>query len=219
MRHLVLFAIVLVAGALAACGPRIEKRFPGGDPYDVRAEVAGPEGLGPEGIIEEPEPQRPVILPRNAREQDGIVLSTRLPSTRHAAGTPLRVTLVVQNTTRNTVRLTYNTAQRFDLFVFPSEDSNFPLFIWSEHQHFPRDFQEHAVGGGASVMRVLEIPTTANPTVRVLAGDDRGAPLVPGVYYLWSVHEGGTFLADGPIRFEIYDPAERSEESDDTEEE
>lgn len=208
-----LLTLIVLAGALASCGSRVEKRFPGGDPYDVHAEVAGPDGLNPEGIVEEEEPQRPVILPRNAKERDGIVLSTRLPSTRHAAGSPIRATLVVQNTTRNTARLTYNTAQRFDLFVFPSEESNFPVFIWSEHQHFPRDFQEHAVGGGSSVMRILEIPTTANPTVRALAGNDRGAPLTPGVYYLWSVHEGGTFLADGPIQIEIYDPAEEPDDN------
>lgn len=206
--------ILLVLGVVLACGRRIEKRFPGGDPYPVTAETAGAGGAGPEGILREEErPVRRVVLPRNARERDGIVLTANINSERHIAGSPLRVTLIVRNTTRMTARLSYNTAQRYDLFVFPDEHSSTPLFIWSEHQHFPRDFQEHALGAGASLRRVLEIPTTANPTVAAMARDDLGAPLTPGVYYLWATHEGNTFLASGPTRIEIVDPTTERDES------
>lgn len=198
--------ILLGLGTTLGCG-RVEKRFPGGDPYPIAAELEGAAGTTPQGILDEEErPARRVILPRNAREVDGLVLTTVLPSDQHTAGSPLRVRLLVRNTTRQTARLSYNTPQRFDLFVFPTEQSNNPIYVWSEHQYFPRDFQEHPLGAGAVMPRILEIPTTANPTVRALAGDDLGAPLTPGVYYLWSTHEGNPFLAEGPIRIEIIDP-------------
>lgn len=193
-------------GLLAACGSGLPpKAFPGGDPYDVAVETMDTGGMGPAPVAD-PKPARRVILPEDARQRQGLTLTTSMQTTTVTAGTPLRVRVIVRNTTRNNARLRYNTAKRFDLFVFTEPKSQNPVFIWSEGQTFPTDYSEHVIDSGSNITRILEIPTTRSADVRRMLENDLTAPLGPGKYYLWATHEADIYLADGPHEITIVDP-------------
>lgn len=191
---LVTYALFLVA--CLGCS-RTEKQFPMGEPdaFEESTRIA-------EEYDESDQTEtggRKISIPSNKAEAQGLRLNAEVPAPRVPAGTPIRVRMVLRNTTNNTLPVNYTSAQRFDVAVFKDRLQEEPVYVWSQGQFFAQIFTDRMLSGGATITDTIDVPTTADPASNELLPDNLTRPLTPGTYYLWVTHAGDPFLADGPI--------------------
>ncbi|MCC6547387.1 hypothetical protein IT570_09490 [Candidatus Sumerlaeota bacterium] len=193
---------------LVACGgvtPTSPKPLPGGEPDDFNSPISITEAAAP-SATKDPTFKKTITVPKNAQEKNGLRMLVRIPSAkpnedfRIRAGTSFLVSTLVKNLSDNSVRIAYGTDQRFDIVVYTDPDQRDVYYRWGEHREFSPAFQEMMLAGGATISRMLEVPTSASKTVLPELENDLGKALIPGTYYLWGTNEGDPFLADGPIK-------------------
>lgn len=205
------FVPILIALLVSGCGlftsSGVRKQFPGGHPPGYAELEAGAEeraGLPPEE--EARSPQRSISIPPDASERDGLLITMRPEPEVVGAGNPILVLLGIRNTTSSPLPVIYPNEKRFDVAVFADPNQEELVHLWSSDRMFAQIFQDLMLGGGSSVTRTLEIPTTrAQSAVELLAGDP-SRPLPPGTYWMWGTHEGTPFLATGPVEITVLDP-------------
>lgn len=190
-------ALVAVLAGCSIASKSVPKEFAGGDLYERKADP----GTTSDGVqADKPAPPRTIMLPTNKRQDKGLVLTVKPKGLHVHAGSMLPVDMIVRNTTGAPITIPYNGGKHFDIVVFADPDQRKPVFVWSEGRYFTRTFEEPVLSAGAPLMRILEVPTTADKTVdKIMEDGDLTKPLTPGKYYLWGTHEGQPFLAHGPI--------------------
>ena len=197
-----------IALAVTACSGRqkVAKVFPGEDPDYAESTQRNPSPKEEKAADTKTPPKR-VSVPKGASEKNGLLMVVRIEGQEPKedeytvkAGTSFLVNTVVRNLTSNSVPVAYATDQRFDVVVYKDPDQKEAAHLWSEHRMFAKAFQEVMLGGGTTVSRMLDIPTTKDASVDDMLEGDLGKPLTPGTYYLWATHEGRPFLAAGPLK-------------------
>ena len=192
-----LFPMVFLAACAANSG-RPPKEFAGGDLYEGKADA---ESTSTGVVADKPAPQRRIVLPTDKRQDKGMVLTAKPKGLHVRAGSMLPVEMIIRNTTGAPITIPYSGGKHFDIVVFADPDQKKPVFVWSEGRYFSQIFEEPVLGAGAPLMRILEVPTTADKTVeKMMEEGDLTKPLTPGTYYLWGTHEGQPYLAHGPIQ-------------------
>lgn len=194
--------LIMAALAVASCGGKFEKRFPGGDLYESKA-PASTTTAGEEPGAAPRAPAQPIVLPNNRQEERGLRLVINARDGRTPAGVALPVTMTVRNTTSTPFPITYNSEKRFDVVVFADPNQQRPVYQWSANRMFSQIYSEQMLGGGSSLSRILEVPTSRDASIREGAEDDLSLPIPPGTYYLWGTHEGRPFLAYGPVEIVV----------------
>ncbi|HMX62252.1 MAG TPA: BsuPI-related putative proteinase inhibitor [Candidatus Sumerlaeota bacterium] len=202
--------LIVMSGAFAltACGgvqTTTSKPMPGGEPDDMYSAISITDA-SQEPAKKEPAFKKTITIPKNAKEKNGLRMITSIPGLKAGedykvkAGNSFLVNTLVRNFTSNSVRVAYGTDQRFDIVVYTDPDQRDVYYRWGEHRNFDQAFQEMMIAGGASISRMLEVPTTSSKVVMEGMENDLGKPLIPGTYYLWGTNEGDPLLADGPIK-------------------
>ncbi|MEO8376039.1 MAG: BsuPI-related putative proteinase inhibitor [Candidatus Sumerlaeota bacterium] len=156
----------------------------------------------------DPTHKKHITVPKNSKEKNGVEMYVRIPGNKLAPGEPYKVkagtsflvSTMIRNGTDNSARVAYGTDQRFDIIIYTDEAQTDAYYRWGEHREFDQAFQDMMLGGGATISRILEVPTTDSKTITPGLENDLGKPLIPGTYYLWGTNEGDPFLADGPIK-------------------
>jgi hypothetical protein len=197
-----------IALAISACAgnQKVAKVFPGEDPDYAESTLSSPSPKEEKGS-DTKTPARRLSVPKGASEKNGLMMAVRIEGQEPKqdeytvkAGNSFLVNAVVRNLTSNSVPVAYATDKRFDVEIFKDPDQREAVHLWSEHRLFVQAFQEVMLGGGTTVSRMLDIPTTKDASVSDMLEGDLGKPLTPGTYYLWATHEGRPFLAAGPLK-------------------
>lgn len=199
------FLIVSLACLLlGSCGfkqePKVEKVFPGGDPFPYGEAESG--GRDPITVPTEPGETRRIIIPRDRVEVQGLRIQASVAERNVKAGNAVVVTLLVRNSSSMPITIPYPDEQRFDVVVFSDPEQNRPVHVYSEGRFFAQRFTEHVLMGGTTLTRIIEVPTTKDMEMAQDIGD-LSKPLTPGKYWLYGTHEGQPFLASEPIEIEV----------------
>ena len=192
---------------------KITKVFAGGDPdmeeQPTPRKLTKDDGTDVPAIANPAPLGRRMTVPGDQREKNGLSLSFRIPSPEVVAGNDVIINVALRNTSSMVQPLTYNSDQRFDVFIYADPDQMEPVFVWSSTQEFNDNFTPYRLSAGANISRTFEIPTTRDTVMgEELAGDPR-RPLPPGTYYVFASHESDPFLGNGPLQIRVTPPGQR----------
>lgn len=212
--HLALLcALAVAAGTGCLFREKTPKVFAGGDPdmeeQPTARKVTNTDGTDIPEIANPAPPAKRMTVPVDQREKNGLFLSLRVPAPEVVAGNDVIINVTLRNTSRMVQPLTYNSDQRFDVFIYADPDQMEPVFVWSSTQEFNDNFTPYRLSAGANISRTFEIPTTKDTVMgEELAGDPR-RPLPPGTYYVFASHESDPFLGNGPVQIRVTPPGQR----------